>query len=42
MWLVEAAILWLAVRRRPGLIALVAAGANAGSILAGALIAGFA
>jgi hypothetical protein len=40
VWLVETAILWLALRRRPALIALLAAGANAGSILAGALIAG--
>jgi hypothetical protein len=40
VWLVETAILWLALRRRPALVALVAAGANAGSILAGALIAG--
>lgn len=40
VWLAEAAGLGLAIRRRPGLIALVAAGANAGSILAGAVIAG--
>jgi hypothetical protein len=40
VWLVEAAILGLAIRRRPTLIALLAAGANAASILAGALIAG--
>jgi hypothetical protein len=50
VWLVEAALLGLALRRRPALtgptarrhlavIALVAAGANAGSILAGAIIA---
>ena len=42
VWLVEAALLGLAVRRRPALVALVAAGANAGSVLAGAVIAGFA
>jgi hypothetical protein len=42
VWLVEAALLGLAIRKHPLLIALVAAGANAASILAGALIAGFA
>jgi len=42
VWLVEAALIGLAVRRRPALVALVAAGANAASILAGAVIAGFA
>jgi hypothetical protein len=42
VWLVEAALLSLALRRRPALVALVAAGTNAASILVGALIAGFA
>jgi hypothetical protein len=41
VWAVEAGLLWLALGRRPGnlaVLAVVSAGANAASILAGALI----
>lgn len=40
VWLVEAALIRVTVRRDAPLVALIAAGVNAGSILAGALIAG--
>ncbi|GAA1033472.1 hypothetical protein GCM10009557_35300 [Virgisporangium ochraceum] len=39
VWLAEALLLWLAVRRAVRVLLVVAAGANAASILAGALIA---
>ncbi len=39
VWLAEAVLIWVAVRRSPLLVGLIAAGANAGSILAGVLIA---
>lgn len=42
VWLVEALLFWLAVRRSPGLLLVVAAGANAASILAGVVTAALA
>ena len=40
VWAVEGVLVWLALRRRPGLpvMAVVSAGANAASILAGVLV----
>ena len=35
VWVAETALLWLVVRRRPGVLAVVSAGANAASVLAG-------
>jgi hypothetical protein len=40
VWLAEAGLLWLAIRRDPWVLLVVAAGANAASILTGAIIAG--
>lgn len=38
VWAAEAGVLWLAVRRQPVVLAVVAAGANAASLLAGLLV----
>jgi hypothetical protein len=38
VWLAEAGLLWLALRRRPLVLAVVSAGANAASLLAGLLV----
>jgi hypothetical protein len=38
VWAAEAGLLWLALRRSPVVLAVVSAGANAASILAGLLI----
>jgi hypothetical protein len=38
VWLVEAGGLWLGLRRQPGVLLVVSAGANAASILAGLLV----
>jgi hypothetical protein len=38
VWAAEAGLLWLALRRRPVVLAVVSAGANAASVLAGLLV----